>query len=93
MVDRNENELERGDVLLISLGNYIGSGIFIKPGQSNNLNYYCISKYNLQKLNLGYKKLDYLATASDNRRRYVKIPKELLTLEEQDIYEQMIKLL
>ena len=79
--------------MLISIGNYIISGIFIKPGVSNNLNFYFISKRTLPKLANNNGKLDYLATSYNNQNRYVKIHKELLTIDEQHLYDQIIKLI
>jgi hypothetical protein len=93
MKDRNGVELERGDILLISIGNYFDVGIFVRPGVSNNLNYYSISNYVLLNIKSGRTKVNYITTSYKNHNRYVKIPKELLTTDEQDLYDQIIKLI
>ena len=93
MKDRNGIELERGDILLISVGNYIISGIFIKPGGSNNLNFYRLSNYVLTQLINNGRRLDYLASSFHNEHRYVKITKDLLIPSEQHLYDEIIKLI
>jgi hypothetical protein len=88
-IDKLGKEPKTGDLVLISNGNYLCTGIFTKFGSANNLNYVNMSDYQLRRCKEGKKPYNnHLNTNYNNR--WLIINKDLLTTEESNIYDKLI---
>ncbi len=93
--DRSNNELNYKDLVIISNSNYLEVGIVKRMGSANNLNYYSINEWNLNRMkDVKYKNKAYTSYINTDRNsRYLKITEDQLKDEEKVIYQEMIKLL
>ena len=90
--DKFNNELKIGDLVLVAYTNNLIIGIFAGVGQANNLQYYSLNKWHVNRVNDGkrlYK--SYINTSYDCR--FAKYSVDLLDAESKSYYEAILKAL
>lgn len=89
LIDRNKNELNRGDLVLVSYSNHLQLGIVAGIGSANNLQFYSLNTWNVGRLKSG-KKLykSYVNTSYESR--LAKYSVDLLSDEDKQIYNEMM---
>jgi hypothetical protein len=90
--DKFNNELKIGDLVLVAYTNNLIIGIFAGVGQANNLQYYPLTKWNLERVNDGKRLYKSYINTSYNCR-FAKYSVDLLNARSKFYYETILKAL
>lgn len=97
MQDYFQNELTKGDIIMIAFSNRLHPGIYVKQGSADNINYiplhinldYWLSREDVQK---GKKFIQFAYINTQGNKRVIKLSIEQLTEEYKTKYLTIINL-